>query len=117
MFNHGDMRRDFTYIDDVAEGVLASLARPPAREADEPPFRLYNLGNHRSEPLARFIAILEKALGRKAKLEKLPMQPGDVRETYADITESERDFGFRPKTAIDEGIPRFVEWFRDFYGV
>ncbi|MDP7668327.1 MAG: NAD-dependent epimerase/dehydratase family protein [Rhodospirillales bacterium] len=117
VFNHGDMRRDFTYIDDVAEGVLASLARPPAREADEPPFRLYNLGNHRSEPLARFIAILEKALGRKAKLEKLPMQPGDVRETYADITESERDFGFRPKTAIDEGIPRFVEWFRDFYGV
>ena len=117
VFNHGDMRRDFTYIDDVTEGVLASLARPPAREAGVPPFRLYNVGNHRSEPLTRFIAILEDALGRKAKLEKLPMQPGDVRETYADITESERDFGFRPKTAIDEGVPRFVEWFRDYYDV
>jgi UDP-glucuronate 4-epimerase len=117
VFNHGDMRRDFTYIDDVTEGVLASLDRPPAGEAGAPPFRLYNLGNHRSEPLTRFIAILEEALGRKAKLEKLPMQPGDVRETYADITESERDFGFRPTTTIDAGLPRFVDWYRDFYDV
>ena len=79
--------------------------------------RLYNLGNHKPEPLLRFIEVLETALGTKARLELLPMPPGDVKETYADITESTRDFGFEPTTSIEEGIPRFVAWYRDYHKV
>ena len=117
VFNHGDMRRDFTYIDDIVAGVLACLDRPPADQAGEPPYRIYNLGNHRSEELRRFIALIEQALGRQATIELAPMQPGDVPATYADIAESERDFGFHPTTPIDEGLPRFVDWFRRYHRV
>ena len=116
VFNHGAMRRDFTYIDDIVAGVLAALDRPPA-DTGAPPFRLYNLGNHRSEPLTHFVALLEQALGRKAMIELAPMEPGDVPATYADITETTRDLGFRPTTPIDQGLPRFVAWYRDFHRV
>ena len=112
VFNQGDMRRDFTYIDDIVAGVLACLDRPPADGA-----AIYNIGNHRAEPLMRFISVLEEALGQKAETELLPMQPGDVKETYADISDTRRDFGFAPTTTIDEGIPRFVAWYREYYGV
>ncbi len=117
VFNNGEMKRDFTYIDDIVEGVLAALDRlPPLREG-EAPHRLYNLGNHRSEPLMRFIGLIEAALGKKAVIDFQPMQKGDVKETYADITESERDLDFHPFTAIDEGIPSFVKWYRDYHGL
>lgn len=116
VFNNGDMRRDFTYVDDIVAGVLACADKPPAAADGQPPFRIYNLGNNRSERLMDFIALLEDSLGRKAAIELLPMQPGDVKETYADISSAERDFGFQPKMTINEGIPRFVEWYRDYYG-
>ena len=113
VFNHGDMRRDFTYIDDIVAGVVSCLDAPP----EGPGARLYNIGNSRSEPLMRFIAVLEAALEQKAEILFEPMQPGDIKETYADIEATRRDFGFEPKTSIDEGLPRFVRWYRDFYGV
>lgn len=116
VFNHGDMRRDFTYIDDVAAGVINCLDRLAHGEGRGGCHRVYNLGNNRPERLLDFIAALELALGRKAVIELLPMQPGDVRETYADIEASRRDFDFQPKTSILEGIPRFVAWFRERYG-
>jgi len=116
VFNHGDMRRDFTFIDDIVEGIVACLDRPPADGGTEqPPYAIYNLGNNRSEPLMRFIGLIEQELGRKAKVELLPMQEGDVRETFADIAASTRDFGFQPRVPIDEGIPRFVSWYREYY--
>jgi UDP-glucuronate 4-epimerase len=114
VFNHGDMRRDFTYIDDIVSGVVAVIDGPPT---GTPPYRVYNIGNHRSEPLMRFIGVIEQAVGRKAEINFLPMQPGDVKETYADITAIQEDFGFQPATSIDQGIPRFVEWYRRHYGV
>jgi len=116
LFNRGKMQRDFTYVDDIVAGTLACLAKPPADGGAAPPYRLYNLGNHRSEELERFVAVLERAIGRKAKRELLPMQPGDVAATYADIESSRRDFGFDPKTPIDEGLPRFVAWYRQYRG-
>ncbi len=117
VFNQGDMRRDFTYIDDIVSGVLAALERPPADDGENPPHRLYNLGNHRSEDLMRFIALLEQACGREAVKVFEGMQPGDVKETYADIEASRRDLGFEPRTGIDEGLPRFVQWYREYHGV
>ncbi len=120
VFNRGDMRRDFTYIGDIVAGVLAAIDHPPqqrAESSDPAPHRLYNLGNHRSEELTRFIALIEEATGRKAEVQLEPMQPGDVKETYADIEASRRDLGFEPRTTIDEGIPRFVAWFRDYHGI
>ncbi len=117
VFNEGKMRRDFTYIDDVVAGVLAALERPPEAAGETPPHRLYNLGNNRTEDLMRFIAVLEKACEREARKEFAGMQPGDVRETYADIAPARHDLGFDPKTTIDEGLPRFVAWFREYYGV
>ena len=115
LFNYGKMKRDFTYIDDVVAGVVACLASPPLDHPTAPPYRLYNLGNHRSEELEHFVAVLECALGRTALRELLPMQPGDVPETYADIERARRDFGFNPKTTIDEGLPRFVAWYRAYH--
>ncbi len=115
VFNHGDMKRDFTYIDDVVEGVLAALDRPPEGRGGAAPHRVYNIGNHRPEPLMHFIATIERAVGRKAVLRMAPMQPGDVKETYADIAAIQRDLGFSPKTPIEEGIPRFVEWYRGYH--
>ena len=111
VFNNGDMRRDFTYIDDIVQGVIAALDRPVRAH------RIYNLGNNRAEPLLRFIEMIEKATGRKAIVELKPMQQGDVKETFADILASTRDLGFKPTTPIDIGVPRFVDWYRGFYKV
>ena len=111
VFNNGVMRRDFTYIDDIVAGIVAVLAKPPTGH------RIYNLGNSRTEMLGDFIAEIEKATGRTlAKINK-PMQQGDVPATFADISQSRADFGFDPKTAITEGIPRFVEWYRGYYNL
>jgi UDP-glucuronate 4-epimerase len=114
VFNHGEMWRDFTYIEDVVSGVLRALDRPPA---GAPPHALYNLGNHRSEKLTDFIAVLESAIGKTAQIVLEPMQPGDVSATYADIESSRRDLGFEPTTPIREGVPRFIRWYRQHYGV
>ena len=117
IFNKGDMRRDFTYIDDIVAGTLTALARPPEDDGAAPPQRIYNLGNHKSEDLMRFIGVLEAACGREAIKEFAPMQPGDVKETYADIKASRRDLDFAPHTSIDEGLPRFVAWYRKYHKV
>ena len=121
VFNHGDMYRDFTYIDDIVAGVIACLDHPPADDGSEKaggsvkPHALYNIGNHRSEPLMKVIALLEDACGRKAELDMLPMQPGDVHRTYADIDAIRRDLGYAPVTSIEAGVPRFVDWFRAYH--
>jgi UDP-glucuronate 4-epimerase len=126
VFNHGKMRRDFTYIDDIVEGVIRTLDHPAtpnqAWSSDRPdpgtssaPARIYNIGNHQSVELLRFIEVLENALGKKAVKKLLPIQPGDVPATYADIEDLTRDVGFKPATPIEEGIPRFVRWYREFY--
>ena len=117
LFNHGNMKRDFTYIDDIVAGVVAALDHPPADDGEAAPHRLYNIGNHRPEPLPRFIEVLEKAIGRKAIIELAPMQPGELVETFADIAAIQRDLGFAPVTPIDEGLPRFVDWYRGYHGV
>ncbi len=117
LFNGGDMRRDFTYIDDIVDGVLRVLNGPPVARDGAPPERLYNIGNHRPEELTRYVALLEAAIGKKAIVEFAPMQPGDVKETYADITAIQRDFGFQPRTSIELGVPRFVAWFKAYHGV
>ncbi len=117
VFNHGDMRRDFTYIDDIVAGVLAALDNPPALLNGAAPHRLYNIGNHRSEELMRMIALIEDAMGKKAEIDFQPMQPGDVKETYADISAIQRDTGYAPTTPIDVGVPKFVAWFRGYEGV
>jgi UDP-glucuronate 4-epimerase len=109
VYNFGKMKRDFTYIDDIVQGVLASMDRPV-------PYAIYNLGNSRAVDLLYFIECIEKELGKKAEKKMLPMQPGDVVETYADISESERDLGFQPTTRIEEGIASFINWYRSFYG-
>jgi UDP-glucuronate 4-epimerase len=116
LFNGGNMERDFTYIDDIVAGVLGALDRIPSARANAPPCTVYNLGNHRSEPVPRIIALIERALGKKANIVLDDMQPGDVRATFADISASERDLGFRPRTSIDVGVPRFVEWYRAYHG-
>jgi len=122
VFNNGDMYRDFTYIDDIVSGVIACLDRPPADDgAAKPggsvkPHAVYNIGNNRSEHLMTVIGLLEQACGRKAELEMLPMQPGDVHKTYADIEAIRRDTGYEPTTTIEIGVPAFVEWFRAYHG-
>lgn len=113
VFNRGDMRRDFTYVDDIKAGVIACLDRPPA-DAHKTP--VYNLGNHRAEALMDYIGEIERALGKKAILDLLPMQPGDVKESFADIEATTKAFGFKPKTTIAEGIPKLVAWYKDYYG-
>ncbi len=117
IFNYGDMRRDFTYIDDVVVAVLAALDRPPPAGGAEPPHRLYNIGNNRPEALLHFIETLESILGRKTEHRLEPMQPGDVKETFADITDARRDLGFSPKTPIEEGLKRFVAWYRAYHKI
>jgi UDP-glucuronate 4-epimerase len=114
VFNHGEMWRDFTFIDDIVAGVVRALDRPAQ---GTPPHALYNLGNNRSEKLTDFIAAMEQALRRKAVMQMEPMQPGDVPATAADIEASRRDLGFEPTTPISIGIPKFVAWFKDYYGV
>ena len=115
VFNYGNHRRDFTYIDDIVEGVLRVLDRPP--DTGAMPYRLYNIGNSQPVELMRFIEVLEDVLGRKARKNLLPMQPGDVPDTYADTAPLGRDFGYRPNTPIETGIARFVAWYRDYYDV
>jgi UDP-glucuronate 4-epimerase len=114
VFNHGRMARDFTYIDDIVAGTVAAHDRPPAAGA---PQRIYNLGNHRPEQLVDFIGVLERLLGRSARKELLPLQPGDVPESYADIEASRRDLGFDPRTTIEIGLARFVEWYKQYHRV
>jgi UDP-glucuronate 4-epimerase len=128
VFNQGDHKRDFTYIDDVVEGTIRALDQIPAADrnwsGDRPdaatssaPYRLYNIGNHTPVALLDFIATIEKAAGKPAKKNMLPMQPGDVHSTYADVSELKAAIGFEPKTPLAEGIKRFVAWYRDYYKV
>lgn len=123
VFNQGDMRRDFTYIDDIVTGVVATLDNPPSDDGlpkaggSVAPHRLYNIGNHRSEGLMRMIDLIEAACGRTAVRELHPMQDGDVPETYADISAIQSDLGFNPTTTIDDGIPEFVRWYRGYHKI
>ncbi len=117
VFNNGDMRRDFTYIDDIVSGVVGVLDNPPADDGKAPPYRLYNIGNNNSEQLMDFIGLVESSLGRKATYDFHPMQPGDVKETYADISAIQRDVGFAPTTPISVGVPRFIEWYKQYHGL
>jgi UDP-glucuronate 4-epimerase len=123
VFGEGEMERDFTFIDDIVSGVVAVHDNPPEDDGEEKaggsraPHRLYNIGNNNSEHLGRMIRLLEQACGREATKTYLPMQPGDVRRTYADITAIQRDLGFAPTTSIDRGIPAFVDWYRAYHRV
>jgi UDP-glucuronate 4-epimerase len=128
VFNHGKMKRDFTYVDDIVEGVIRTLdhtATPnPSWSGDKPdpgtsagPARVYNIGNHQPVELLRFIEVLEEAIGKKADKKLMPIQPGDVPATYADIDDLSRDVDFKPATPIEVGIPRFVTWYREFYQI
>jgi UDP-glucuronate 4-epimerase len=123
VFNNGDMRRDFTYIDDIVSGIVACLDNPPPDDGSAKaggsvsPHRVYNIGNHRSEELMHMIAVLERAIGKPAIKAFEPMQAGDVKDTFADISAIQDDLGFRPMTTIEDGIPRFVDWFRRYHGV
>ena len=116
LFNNGAMKRDFTYIDDVVAGTLAALDRPPADESATP-HRVFNIGNSHSEPLLRLVEILEAALGAKAERILEPMPPGDVQATYADISDTRAALGYAPSVSIEEGVPRFAAWYRDYHGV
>jgi len=127
LFNYGRMRRDFTYVDDVVQAVERLIGKPPAKVDAAPdskpdsgissvaPWRIYNIGNDSSVEVSYVVGLLEKELGREAKIDLLPMQPGDVAETCADVSDLMRDFGFRPSTRIEDGISRFVTWFRDYH--
>lgn len=106
VFNNGEMRRDFTYIDDIVEGLVRIIEKEPKHK-----YKIYNIGNHKSEKLGDFIATLEKHLGKTAKKELLPMQPGDVSQTYAEVSDLIEDYGYAPRTSIDEGLKRFVQWY------
>jgi UDP-glucuronate 4-epimerase len=124
VFNHGKMLRDFTFVDDVAEGVVRTMAMPPTKDAKETGmaevsghYRIYNIGNNRPVELTRMIAVLEEKIGKKAIINSLPMQPGDVPTTYADIDELNRATGYRPDTPIELGVSRFVDWYRQYYKV
>jgi UDP-glucuronate 4-epimerase len=128
VFNRGDMVRDFTYIDDIVEGVLRVIDRPaqadpdwtalaPTPSSSNAPYRIYNIGNNQPVKLLRYIAVLEQCLGKQAKLDLLPLQAGDVPETSADISRLEAAVGFKPATPIEAGIARFVEWYRAYYRV
>lgn len=113
IFNNGDMLRDFTYIDDIVHGIELVIDKAPK---GEDPYKIYNIGNNKPERLMYFIETLENAIGKKAKKEFLPMQPGDVYQTYADISELEKDFGFKPKTSIEDGLKKFADWYKEYYG-
>lgn len=119
LFNHGKMRRDFTYVNDVTSTIMRLVDQPPrdAGQAAGAPAKVYNVGNNHPEDLTHVIAVLERELGRAAVKEMLPMQPGDVPETFADVTELMRDTGFRPQTSIEDGLRAFVAWYRDHYRI
>ena len=112
IYNYGNMKRDFTYIDDVTESILRLIYRGPSTES---PYKIYNIGNNQPVQLNYFIQVLEEHLGKKAIKKLLPMQPGDVPETFADIDELVKDINYKPKVSIEEGIKRFVEWYKDYY--
>jgi UDP-glucuronate 4-epimerase len=116
VFNHGEMRRDFTWIDDIVAGVIAAHDRPPADDAVSAPHRVYNLGNHRPEALLHFIDVIEQAAGRKIERRLRPMQPGDMAATMADTQRARDALGFDPGTSIDAGLPLLVDWCRRYYG-
>jgi UDP-glucuronate 4-epimerase len=127
VFNHGKMKRDFTYIDDIVEGVIRVMKNQPQANPDwdrfkaDPatsycPFRVYNIGNNQQETLMHFIEVLEECLGKKAEKNFLPMQNGDVPVTYANVDDLTRDVGFKPSTTIEDGLKKFVEWYRGYYG-
>jgi len=126
VFNFGDMQRDFTFVDDIVDGLVSLIDRPPRAnplwDAMDPdpgsswaPYRVYNIGSHSPVPLMEFIATIENALGKKAIIEMQPMQTGDVKATYADIEDLRHEVGFNPKVSIEQGIPKFVEWYLDYY--
>lgn len=115
IYNNGDMMRDFTYIDDIVTGVVNILGNPPEKDKNGAAYKIYNIGNNKPEKLMDFIAVLESCLGRKARKEFLPMQPGDVYETYADVRDLMEDFGFKPSTTIEEGLKKFADWFLEYY--
>ena len=119
LFNHGRMRRDFTYVGDAAQAVVQLVDLPPrdGGEGAGPPAKVYNIGNNHPEELTHVVAVLERELGRKAVTEMLPMQPGDVTETFADVTELMRDTGFSPQTSIEDGLRDFVAWYRDYHRI
>lgn len=128
LFNHGQMRRDFTYIDDIVQAIHRLIGRPPQGNPDwdgtrpdpsssRAPWRIYNIGNNHPEQLMDVITLLEKEFGRPAIKEMLPMQPGDVEATYADVSDLERDIGFRPATPIADGIARFARWYREYHQI
>lgn len=128
VFNHGNHTRDFTYVDDIVEGVIRTLDRVPGPDPDydpmQPtaassaaPYRVYNIGNNKPVKLADYISVIEKCLGRTAGKILLPLQPGDVPDTYADVEELSRDTGYHPTTSVEEGVSRFVDWYRGYYGV
>lgn len=128
VYNEGRMVRDFTYIDDIAEGVVRVVDRTatgdPNWNGDDPdpatsyaPYRVFNIGNNEPVDLLTYISLIEQRLGRKARMELLPMQPGDVPSTMADVSELEKAVGFRPRTPVEQGVSRFVDWYREYYGV
>ena len=115
IYNNGDMMRDFTYIDDIVKGIANILPNPPEEIETGAKYKVYNIGNNKPEKLMDYIQTLEKHLGREAKKEFLPMQPGDVYQTYADVSDLMHDFNFKPSTSIDEGLGKFVTWFKEYY--
>lgn len=117
IFNNGDMYRDFTYIDDIVKGIENMLCNPPDADENGDRATVYNIGNNSPERLMYFIETLEKAIGKEARKEFLPMQPGDVYQTYADVTPLVEKFGFKPSTTIEEGLGKFAEWYKEYYNV
>jgi UDP-glucuronate 4-epimerase len=118
VFNHGNLERDFTYIDDITEGVVRVIEKPvEARVQSGDLYRVYNIGNNQSVKLLDFIEAIEQTLGKKAEKQMLPMQPGDVEKTWANVDDLIRDYGYQPNTPIREGVQAFVTWYRAYYGV
>jgi len=126
VFNNGDMHRDFTFIDDIVEGIIRLMDLPPTynknwdRNNPDPgssfaPYKIYNIGNHNPVKLMDFVRLLEKLIGKKAKIEFLPMQPGDVKVTYADITNLQKDIGYTPTTTLEIGLAQFVDWYKQYH--
>jgi UDP-glucuronate 4-epimerase len=126
VFNHGNMKRDFTYVDDIVEGVIRVIDHAPQGQTEwsgmrpdpscsRAPYKVYNIGNSSPVLLTDFIAAIEKALGKTAQKNLLPLQPGDVPATWADVSDLERDLGYKPATSIQEGVDRFIQWYREFY--
>ena len=115
IYNNGDMMRDFTYVDDIVTGIVNIIDNPPTEDSLGAAYKVYNIGNNKPQKLMDFITILEKCLGKEAVKEYYPMQPGDVYQTYADVTDLMNDFGFKPDTSLEEGLGKFAEWFKEYY--